>query len=993
MLSRNKKPKHDAAFALVVTLLMVVLAAVIVVGLLANASSDRNTAASVADRYKAEIAAETGLEAAKKALSAISSDGYSRTMNDHFVVVSSPDANGVPYLFIGCAEDPNNDGKSDYAKPAIQYFPLYAGGQTQPNLAITSGAAPTPAPSLDASGTIAQQVFGGKTINYPLLFATAPHSTWQQKLQTNWQVLSASSATAEHYRFTYWIEDLDGYIDANVAGNLDDSSTKHIRNLGYNPNELALFTLFNPSLQSDDGSTYAKTLVANHTLLFTPLTTRVGGTAASADDIICTTSLVANLATDNEQSVIPFGLGFPSQGKPKTNLNDIIKNSPGAAGVKKIGNAISTDLPKFASTRKGGFDPSQDYNKTLAASFIDYADLDSDPTIGSDYRGIDLMPFVVEVYEMYYWEKDYYQNGGTGNFFVDVRVKTFVQLWNMFGKDITTGVFVFNDMNKAGLQFGPTGPISSFDKATVIDAKISIDLSKKPLTVNEYRAVLACDRLYTLDTGATTKPVDSKGKSSAIHIGDNSAPTKFDKQSSYDVQWNGISYDRPGANAPNVAAAPAIERNDCSLSKPGDVTMNGTIPGLRYTQSSGDAPYDLGDPRMSYYIKEPQWSSAYVGESAWGGQVYMKTNVDTKGWLAGESRVAGWADSGHSSARGVTPTASPASTAQDPTTLGPAPTPEPSKAPARISNDGQFHSIAELSYIYDPFQQDPFTKVPTSIQDVDTTWRDAWKNGFNASSAIKNKYGSHSTLRIGRPEFKDFDTDDARAARLLDLLSVGDITTNSVSTRGLININTASRDVLRTLGAGIKIGNLNKNDVDPLIQGASAGSNVYGPTSAGASISAGDAFADAVIARRTKQPFLSTSQLAQITATDKNGNKDQPFFGNPDQWLNGDGPKVETTTSSSPGTTPPITAGTVDWNDAASEQYFAKIFNFTNVRSRNFRVFVTGQVYAPANGAQPERVIATANKVYEVFLDPKRDATGAISSQTCDVKYAADLPY
>src|SRR5689334_6559124 len=113
-------------FALIVTLIMVVLAAVIVVALLTSASADRSTATSVADRYKADMAAATGLEAAKKALSAISADGYSRTMNDHFIVVSSADANGVPYYFVGCSDDANNDGNNDYTKPAIQYFALYS---------------------------------------------------------------------------------------------------------------------------------------------------------------------------------------------------------------------------------------------------------------------------------------------------------------------------------------------------------------------------------------------------------------------------------------------------------------------------------------------------------------------------------------------------------------------------------------------------------------------------------------------------------------------------------------------------------------------------------------------------------------------------------------------------------------------------------------------------------------------------------------------------
>jgi hypothetical protein len=163
---------------------------------------------------------------------------------------------------------------------------------------------------------------------------------------------------------------------------------------------------------------------------------------------------------------------------------------------------------------------------------------------------------------------------------------------------------------------------------------------------------------------------------------------------------------------------------------------------------------------------------------------------------------------------------------------------------------------------------------------------------------------------------------------------------------------------------------------------------VYGPQSSVAA----DAFADAVINVRQTQPFVSPSQLAQITATDKNGKANQPFFGNPDQWINGGGPNVETSDTISTTTAPTITKGTADWNDAAAEEYFGKIYNFATTRSRNFRVFVTGQVFIPASGSNPERVIATANKVYEIYLNPNRDSSGNILSQTCQVTYQADVP-
>src|SRR5438874_9551284 len=95
-------------FALVVTLIMVGLAAVIVVALLTNATLDRTTSKSVADRYQAELAVQNGLEAVKRALSTDGS-GASITSDDTFLVVRVPDPaspsstedNKPHYYFIG----------------------------------------------------------------------------------------------------------------------------------------------------------------------------------------------------------------------------------------------------------------------------------------------------------------------------------------------------------------------------------------------------------------------------------------------------------------------------------------------------------------------------------------------------------------------------------------------------------------------------------------------------------------------------------------------------------------------------------------------------------------------------------------------------------------------------------------------------------------------------------------------------------------------------
>src|SRR5262249_62104232 len=178
---------------------------------------------------------------------------------------------------------------------------------------------------------------------------------------------------------------------------------------------------------------------------------------------------------------------------------------------------------------------------------------------------------------------------------------------------------------------------------------------------------------------------------------------------------------------------------------------------------------------------------------------------------------------------------------------------------------------------------------------------------------------------------------------------------------GLVNINPASRDVLRSLAAGI----LQNSDTG--IQPPSLVNNLYPPTSTAAasaptaSVRQADRFADAVINSR---PLLSTSALSAIR-----NSQGTPFFGNPNQYQNST-------------QTPPT-----EWNDPGREELFQKIYNLATTRSRNFRVFVTGQSL-DKNG----NVLSTVTKVYHVFIKPNRDSTtGAIQSQQVQIKYEGSM--
>src|SRR5207248_7316918 len=113
-------------FALVVTLVMVALMAVIAVGLFTSVSVERATATSYNNRYQAELAVQNGLQAAAKTLAATPTGTSSITGTDTFLVVraDSPTSKAAYYYLAKPASvlgaDPSTDGSS------ITYYPLFS---------------------------------------------------------------------------------------------------------------------------------------------------------------------------------------------------------------------------------------------------------------------------------------------------------------------------------------------------------------------------------------------------------------------------------------------------------------------------------------------------------------------------------------------------------------------------------------------------------------------------------------------------------------------------------------------------------------------------------------------------------------------------------------------------------------------------------------------------------------------------------------------------
>jgi hypothetical protein len=247
-----------------------------------------------------------------------------------------------------------------------------------------------------------------------------------------------------------------------------------------------------------------------------------------------------------------------------------------------------------------------------------------------------------------------------------------------------------------------------------------------------------------------------------------------------------------------------------------------------------------------------------------------------------------------------------------------------------------------------------------------------------SSSVSSSDFGGGNTLRIGRPEHPRFDHTSVpgqEASLLLDLFHAG-IGCSSVKAEregpvtrieGHVNLNTANRDALRALAVGALM-------MDPKMSIRT--SEIHDTTSpmappvapfklTPAEINAeANRIADAIILTRKNKPFTSPSSIAEVLDPDG-----KPVFGNKDLLPDNKGSMVHL-------------------SDSAAEEVFARVYESSTVRSRNFRVWVVGQAITPTTSttAKPE-VLAEVRRAFTVFADPgERASDGSIDPQKAKLK-------
>ena len=964
---------HRAGFTLPAVLVITAALLVLAVGLLLLVGIERRTARSYLDQERAELTARAGLQDVVAVL-------RTETANDDFLVVQSalktPIEAGkppAPNLFIA-------RGKSVSGGLSFRYLPLFS---------AASPPADTPKLIAPAVEALVPTTASASTDVATLPYLDKTRLTWVPVEDKQGKLIG---------RYAFWVEDLQSRLDAGTAGNTKDTGGAHKRygwksgdnsvyarfpapGLNALPsipgadgkdaeptlNQIALYTIDPAATTAKDTSDLDKTIIEGRKVLVSPdsmlavagikppMIRDAGGHLQDPKARAVEENLSAMIQPYDEQALVPFAQGIASTvaGQSKKNLNALLATG-GDTAVNEMATWIKAGLPTFEN-RKGGFP--DDYLKTLSASLIDYADKDVTPTLkDGSYRGIDAYPLVSEFLMRFRWEDVKIENGRK---FAVISASTYIELWNMTDQDIApvdakltfeTHYTAMFGLNPKAFDFGDPAVLRNPTIVTATPSPLVEDAGSfwasfrlaTPLKPNEYRIIKVTQVTYKIDAADAAEFIASP----TVLGGDDGASSNG--RSSYKLMWNGKLIDQSRG---------LLRRNSSSLNYPSGARQKtrATIPILSHKRGSTffDGP---GDPRMSFYNSAPQDANAYPGNYSpnrrnirWDS-VYK--NDQTK--IYGRVLPAEWPDGGHNSEYGLNSfvTTDEAISPDDPRFFSGLPTPYREDAPQMLSKRGRFYSATELGRVYDPIMWN--AGVPNGSG---MSWPDV-----TAASVSSADYGGGNSLRIGRPEHPRFDVAGQRASQLLDLFHAGKSRSEDKSLRegpmirieGQVNVNTASRDALRALAAGVI-------EMDPYLEKRtsekhSLDKRMAPPTelislSAPSQVTEADILADAIIRSR---PFASPSEVS-ISRDSQN----RLVFGNRDIY--------------------PDTSK-IQWTDSAAEELFDRVYEASTVRSRNFRVWVVGQAVAPTSptNTSPE-ILAEVRKVFSVFSDPKeRRSDGSI---------------
>src|SRR5437016_8171380 len=372
-------------FALVVTLVMVALMAVIAVGLFTSVSVERATATSYNNRYQAELAVQNALQAAAKTLAATPTGTSSITGTETFLVVRADgpaDANGNKAAYYYLSQP------STGSSPTITYYPLFTAStdpcapavqtQTIDLTAPFAPAVPTPTPPANSAASDSTSAWNAAgTQRLPTLYPWGQPSPSPSGPSVKWvEMRDPQNASGPYTRYAYWVEDLDGYLDASQVNDPNAvSSRANGTSNGTSPGEIAMFTIFAPSQQTAGptpaavvnllGSTEVQAQAQRPLLLTVPTVQQIANTSPD----VAGPNLAVRLGVDNkwgnnpggEQNLVPLGYGYGrddatqlGEGYPKTPVNPVSQLSPNGNQIGKFQTVVAAAMPNFTNRQGAG---------------------------------------------------------------------------------------------------------------------------------------------------------------------------------------------------------------------------------------------------------------------------------------------------------------------------------------------------------------------------------------------------------------------------------------------------------------------------------------------------------------------------------------------------------------------------------------------------------------------------------------------------------------
>lgn len=1089
-------PSNARGAALLTTLILVSAVALVVMSYFAVTRQKAEISGSSVLRARAALGEKAGFEEAKALLQEL-------TANDEYLVTAvlkKDDSNSTPtrYTYVSLP------GKQD-----LVHTPLFLGGKTEavsmPNINvakttdITDEAIAAPQVEYD-DRPVANRISIQSPMHLNPEGETFPE---QSQPRTHFAQLPQDAEGPFETRYTYWMEDLEGYPNLDVVGTWTDypSSTSDTRpsvRLGYastdpraggenstakaglqlvfpdnpevayafprefrgqmlldqvapglSPREIDLSTW--PLKNEKDEHPYDGIASLQSSRLWTP---RGGINGWPDGELPSKTSeqmsrFSTGLRSYLREPFIPYGHNYVDEGKPRWNINVLIANRD-----MEMANIVNRNLywrdkegnEWTFNDRRGGFPASESYVGTLAANAIDYADEDSAPSTPANtvnagklvdpvtgqvlrFRGVDAYCPVNEFFVRF----EYRGARGDGpTYELDFSAHIYAEFWNPTRTQSKMENVSLNFKFLEGLQF----TAQDID-IPILETQIVLNEPNATPASSPRNIIVEGNQYHIQDFGEILwrVPVTFPAEG-ADELADQFFPANFRKKlapaakgsppdsgteirATYELTADGIILDRCGRSAGGTRPDYGFffQNEPRSLTSSGDGFMRFTAPslsnkGFGVNTGSGFGSH-IGDPWLVYYSKSTAEGLSYKNASPGGRNLHHSllagvSSKNPKDTFKIHARVREWPDGGYDNDI-IDGLKSETERPRNSVSLS-----DSNRAPWKISNQHVLFSLSELGNLHDPIM---WAYGPTSGLPNDEL---VLKNQVKAQSfdKLRSEYlkslptyavdspvwGGGNTLRIGRPEHELFDKPGMRASQWLDLFHTGTTGTNlgpaSGDTNDMLELYAAydSRDhqdlatahdliaakqqpyslvydeQLLAQGRYEEIrGRININsaptafEIETLLRGPITSSSVILKKEDLKTPQYTDEVSEGALVKRLQvpavqmvaadvlraRPYYSPSHLARVFSESLKRHNALPQ----------------------------------PCSDAEAEEPFARLFNATTLSSRHFRVYT----YAETSHEETNQVLARTSRVYEVFLKPVRDATGAIESSRLEILRVRNL--